>query len=199
MKLEEIQERRRRAEAEVNRVRGDFLAAMIDLEAHLDRAIVYYFAPDEWHLFVRLFIERMSLTHKVTALRKMLHHIGLDDQHKALVKEMESLTADRNRFAHEGFELVGNGYLWDEDFEVYRKERLDPGPLVKDIIRLSALVRLVDRARKAEAETLKVAKELTAAHDPPTEYFKRPGWDPRNLFGHRSDSRDPAAMLEDEG
>ena len=198
MKPEEIQEGRRRAEAEVNRVRGDFLAAMIDLEAHLDRAIVYYFAPDEWHLFIKLFIERMSLTQKVTALRKMLHHVGLDHQHKALLKEVESLTADRNRFAHEGFELVGNSYLWDEDFELYRKERLDPGPLLEDIISLGVLRRLVDRARKAETETLKVAKELTAAHDPPTEYFIRPGWDPRNLFGHRPDPPDPTAMLEEE-
>lgn len=183
MKPEEIQERRQRAEAEVNRVRGDFLAAMIDLEAHLDRAIVYYFAPDEWHLFISLFIERMSLTQKVNALQKMLNHVGLADEHKALVKEAESLTADRNRFAHEGFELVGNRYLSEEDFELYRKERLDPGPRAEDIIRLSDLERLVERARKAEAKTLKVAKELTAAHDPPTEYFRRPGWDPRSLFG----------------
>jgi hypothetical protein len=39
-----------RAKAEVDRIRGDFLAEMIDLEAHIDRAIVFFFAPDEWQL-----------------------------------------------------------------------------------------------------------------------------------------------------
>lgn len=173
---------------------------MIDLEAHLDRAIVFYFAPDEWHLFISLFIERMSLTQKVTALRKMLDHVGLGDQHKALVKEVKPLTAERNRFAHEGFELVGNTYVSEEDFELYRKERLDPGvPRRKDIIRLSALERLVGRARNAESEVLQVVEELTAVHDSPTEYFQRPGWDPRNLFGHRPDPPDPSRRVEDKG
>jgi hypothetical protein len=195
MEPDEIQERRRRAETEVNRVRGDFLAAVIDLEAHLDRAIVYYFAPDELHLFISLFIERMGLTQKINAFRKMLRHMGMDEKQKALLKEIESLAADRNRFAHEGFELVGTSYLWEEDFELYRKERLDPGPRAEDIIRVSELQELVDRAQKAEGETLDLAKELTAAHDPPTEYFQRPGWDPRNLFGSPPD---PNNLLEDE-
>ena len=48
------------AKAEVDSVRGNFLAAMIDLEAHIDRAIVFFFAPDEWRLFIEVFIEKMS-------------------------------------------------------------------------------------------------------------------------------------------
>lgn len=195
MEQEEIRERRRQAEAVINGVRGDFLSAMIDLEAHIDRAIVYYFAPDEWHLFIEVFIERMSLTQKVKALRKMLRHVGLEERYKGFLKEATALGGERNRFAHEGFELVGNSYLWDEDFELYRKERLDPGPLYEDIIKLSDIRPLVERARKAEGEARRAAEELTAVHDPPTEYFKRPGWDPRNLFGAAPAVEEPSGPV----
>jgi len=45
---EEAHNKQLAAVAELNRVRGEFLAAIIDLEAHIDRLIVFFFAPDEF-------------------------------------------------------------------------------------------------------------------------------------------------------
>lgn len=182
--LSRICKRRELATAEVNRVRGDFLAAMIDLEAHLDRAIVYFFSPDEFRIFIDTILERMSFMTKIDTLRKMLRLVEIDESRRAFVKEVDALRVERNKFAHQGFDFEGNSYMFEgADYELYRMERLDPGPRFEDIIRLSDLRALVERARTAAELALVVSKEITAAHDPPRDYFQRPGWDPRGRFG----------------
>lgn len=108
----------------------------------------------------------------------------MHERHREFVKEVDALRIERNRFAHQAFEFVGNSYMFEgSDYELYRKERLDPGPKAGDIIRLSDLQALVHRAQQSEKQALAVSKEITAAHDPPQDYFMRPGWDPRGRFG----------------
>lgn len=68
------------------------------------------------------------------------------------------------------------------NYELYRKERLDPGPRVADIIHLSDLKELIRRATEAEKRAMMIEREVTEAHDSPEEYFHRPGWDPRHRF-----------------
>jgi hypothetical protein len=145
-----------RAKAEVDRIRGDFLAGMIDLEAHIDRAIVFFFAPDEWHLFIDVFIEKMGFAGKVDALRKMLRKVdAYDETNKGLCNEIDELRVERNKFAHMAFEFVGNSYRREGgNYELYRKERLDPGPRVEDLIHLSDLRSMVRRAHDAERHML---------------------------------------------
>jgi hypothetical protein len=171
------------ARAQVDAVRGKFLAAMIDTEAHLDRAMVYFFAPDELRIFVETVLDRLSLAAKVAALRAMARKVDMYETHREFLKELDDLRQERNRFAHEAFELVGNSYTAEgADFQLYRKERLDPGPHVDDIIRLSDLEALAMRALSAEKAALAFERELTKVHDPPDEYFHRPGWDPHGRF-----------------
>lgn len=175
--------RREAAVADLHRVRGDFLASMIDVEAHVDRAIVYFFAPDELRLFIDTVLDRLNFASKIVALRKMLRQLQLDAKHRALLVELDALRVERNRFAHLGFDLVWNSYMTDgADYELYRKERLDPGPRVEEIIRLSDLRELVKRAREAERQAFLLEREITETHDPPDEYFYRPGWDPHSRF-----------------
>jgi hypothetical protein len=69
------------------------------------------------------------------------------------------------------------------DFELYRKERLDLGPRVEDIIHLSELQALARRSTALEVSMLELAKAVTEAHAIPEEYFQREGWDPRGRFG----------------
>lgn len=109
--------------------------------------------------------------------------LKLDDKYRAFLKELDDLRIERNHFAHLAFEFVGNSYMTEgADYELYRQERLDLGPRVEDIIHLSDLRTLATRARDAEAQALRVERELTEVHDPPEEYFHRPGWDPRGRF-----------------
>jgi hypothetical protein len=138
-----------RAKAEVDRIRGDFLAEMIDLEAHIDRAIVFFFAPDEWHLFIDVFIEKMGFAGKVDALRKVLCKVdAYDETNKGLCKEIDELRVERNKFAHMAFEFVGNSYMSEGgNYELYRKERLDPGARFEDVIHRSDLRRWCAGAR----------------------------------------------------
>jgi hypothetical protein len=175
-----------RAKAEVDRIRGDFLAEMIDLEAHIDRAIVFFFAPDEWHLFIDVFIEKMGFAGKVDALRKMLRKVdAYSETNKGLCNEIDELRVERNKFAHMAFEFVGNSYMSEGgNYELYRKERLDPGPRVEDVIHLSDLRSMVRRAHEAERQMLLLERWITeVGHVTPTEYFVRPGWDPLGLAG----------------
>lgn len=169
--------------AELNRVRGDFLAAMIDLEAHIDRAILFFFAPDELRLFIDCIFDRLNFSAKLNALRAILRAVGLADKHRDFLKEVEELRRERNEFAHVAFEFVGNSYMsHGGNYELYRKERLDPGPRVSDIIHLSDLKGLIRRAKEAEKRAMMIEREITEAHDSPEEYFHRPGWDPRHRF-----------------
>src|SRR4051812_25384512 len=126
--------RRESANAEIEAARGRFLANMIDAEAHLDQAIVYFFAPDEYRLFIETMLDRLNLVAKISALRKILRFLGMHEERSALVKEFDGLRQVRNAFAHQAFELVGNSFMTEgADFELYRKERLDLGPRVEDI------------------------------------------------------------------
>lgn len=196
---EEIYARRRRAEAELNRVRGEFLVEMIDLESHLDRAIVYFYGPDELRLFVGTVLDRLNFVSKIDIMRKMLRHAGLAEKHKPLLKEINALRMARNKFAHQAFEFVGNSYLWEGgNYELYIKERLDPGAKVEGIIHLHDLRALVRRAAEAKNQAMLAERELTEAHDPPSEYFYREGWDPHNLFAAHQNQTDPNELQENE-
>lgn len=156
---------------------------MIDVEAHIDRAIVYFFAPDEYRLFIDTVLDRLTFATKIGALRRMLRMVGIEEKHKGFLNELDALRAERNKFAYAGFDLVGNSYLTEgADFELHRKERLDPGPRVEDIVHLSELQALARRAKGADERALAVERELTEAHATPTDYFHREGWDPRGRF-----------------
>lgn len=180
--MEPVRRRREAANAEVNSVRGNFLSAMIDLEAHIDRAIVFFFAPDELRIFIDTVLDRLTFASKVKALRKILRHVGLEDKHRDFVKEVDDLRMERNEFAHVAFELVGGLMRPGDNYELYRKERLDIGPRVEDIGHLSELKDLVCRAQVAERRAVLVEQEITRAHDQPDEYFYRRGWDPKGRF-----------------
>jgi hypothetical protein len=178
-----VETRRNAATAEVDGVRGEFLAAMIDLESHLDRAIVFYFAPDEYRLFVDTILERLSFHLKLQTLSKMLRSVGLESEYRKTLREFDALRIERNNFAHLAFEFVGNSYMFPgEDYELYRKERLDPGPRVDDIIHLSDLKAMARRAHEAKQQAFQLERRLTEKHDPPEQYFLRRGWDPRGRF-----------------
>lgn len=178
-----VEDRRRTATAEVDGVRGQFLAAMIDLEAHVDRAVVFFFAPDEPTFFIESILERLNFSLKTKILQKMLRSVELDKKYQTLLKEIDDLRIERNKFAHLAFEFVGNSYMFPgEDYELYRKERLDPGPRLDDIIHLSDLRAIAQRAREAEGKAFLLERELTKVHDPPQQYFFRKGWDPRSIF-----------------
>lgn len=180
---EEAYKRRLVALAELNRVRGDFLAAMIELEAHIDRAILFYFAPDELRLFIDCVFDRLNFSAKVNALRAILRTVGLGEKHREFLKEVEELRRERNEFAHVAFDFVDESFMSDGgDYELFRKERLDLGPRVADIIHLSDLKKLIRRATEAEKRTMMIEREITEAHESPEEYFYRPGWDPRHRF-----------------
>lgn len=120
---------------------------------------------------------------KINAMRSILRKVQLADKHRDFLKEVDDLRRERNGFAHVAFEFVGNSYMnEDGDYRLYKKERLDPGPRVKDISHLSDLRILVRRAQEAEKRAMTIEREITEGHDPPDEYFYRPGWDPRQRF-----------------
>jgi hypothetical protein len=53
---------------------------------------------------------------------------------------------------------------------------------VEDVGHLSDLKDLIRRAKGAERQAMEIEREVTEAHDPPQDYFFRPGWDPRAKF-----------------
>lgn len=188
-----VEDRRKTATAEVDGVRGQFLAAMIDLEAHVDRAIVFFFAPDEYRFFIENVLERLNFDLKIKILRKMLRSVEQEKKHQTFLKETNDLRIERNKFAHLAFEFVGNSFMFPgDDYELYRKERLDLGPRLDDIIHLSDLRALAQRAREAERKAYLMERELTRVHEPPQQYFFRQGWDPRSIFSGSSSPDDDA-------
>src|SRR5438105_13621020 len=88
--------RRVAAQAEIDAIRGEFLAAMIDLESHVDRAIVFFFAPDEHPLFIDVVLDRLNFASKIQALRKMLQMTKLAEKHQSFLKELDALRIERN-------------------------------------------------------------------------------------------------------
>jgi hypothetical protein len=169
----------RTAQGHVNRVRGDFLAVMIELEERIDDTVLKYFQPDEATQFVEWVLPGLSFNQKLGVLRSILKHLDLWQTHRERWTEIDRLRLERNQFAHSGLRFVDNSFL-DQDSN-YRLTRHHSAKITQPSsatsLRMVEIQNMVVRAQEAFQGYFDLALDVEARHEEPAETFWRAGND----------------------
>lgn len=167
----------RLATEKLNNLRGEFLAAVLSLEEQIDRTIVYYFQPDELPQFIEWVLAPMPFQGKLNVLKKMLQHLGLWQEYRALWRRMDKVREERNDFAHKAFWLLptpegqeGPNYRFTRHHRAKGTE-----PDAASAVDLRSMERSLQAVKDLWSDYLALDLAVLEAHSEPSDVFWRPG------------------------
>lgn len=161
----------------LNKARGEFLSAVLFLEEQIDRTIAYYFQPDELPQFIEWVLAPMGFQAKTNLLKKILMHLGLWHQYRAVWRRIDKVREQRNDFAHKAFWLLptpegqeGPNYRFTRHHRAKGTE-----PDASSAVDLRTIEGSLQTVKDLWAEYLSLDNAVLAAHTEPNDVFWRPG------------------------
>ena len=151
-----------RDQAEVNGIRGEYIAVMIDIEDYLDRFMINFFgiSPQLRLAFATWVLGHMTTASRIETLSKIANVIDMPEEHTSVIAELRRANDRRNNLAQQ-VEADARGNLGDLVFKtmIPRNVRLSEAPSY------AVPVLTYDPASKGAVAYRDLAEELLRKHN----------------------------------